>query len=406
MVRDRIGETTVRVRSLLVFVLLVASMAVAVPAPSSAADGEIVVRARGRLGTENIDLLVNESVVASWELTGPWFEDFVYKIPAGVEVLSMRVRHDSGSWPKAVVVDWVDLHNQRHDSSDPNTLSSGSWDSANGCAIGFKRSDWLTCDNSWFDYSVSGRGRQLITVTAKGRLGTEDAHLIIDGQEAASFDLGTDFQTFYYRMPPGETAESLRVRNDSGGWPSAVIVDNVTASGLRYDSSRWRTLSSGSWDSARGCGLGVKQSDWLTCDNSWFDFGINFSYPKYRVIRVNARGRLGGESISLTVDGSIVETWELGTDFDDYYYLYGPERSLNFDSVGIRSNSGGWPNAVVVDHIVADQFEIDTSDGRTLSSGSWDSSTGCAEGYKRSDWLTCDNAWLQYDLRSARDPLS
>ncbi len=87
-------------------------------------------------------------------------------------------------------------------------------------------------------------------------------------------------------------------------------------------------------------------------------------------------------------------------------HLYGPEQSLNFDSVGIRSNSGGWPNAVVVDHIVADQFEIDTSDGRTLSSGSWTPSTGCAEGYKRSDWLTCDNAWLQYDLRSARDPLN
>ncbi len=118
-------------------------------------------------------------------------------------------------------------------------------------------------------------------------------------------------------MPPGETAESLRVRNDNGGWPSAVVVDHVTAGGLRYDSSRWRTLSSGSWDSARGCGQGVKQSDWLTCDNACFDYGINVGFPKYRVIRVRAKGRLGGESISLTVNGSTVETWELGTEFDN-----------------------------------------------------------------------------------------
>ncbi|MGH1488303.1 MAG: hypothetical protein ACRBK7_02745 [Acidimicrobiales bacterium] len=394
-----------RIRSVLAFFLLVAAMAVAVPTPSSAADSEVLVRARGRLGTENVDLLINDAVVASWDLTGPWFETFVYKLPADVEVVSMGVRHDSGPWPEAVIVDWVELHGQRHDSSDPNTLSFGSWDAVTGCAEGLKQSDWLTCDNSWFDYDVSGRSRQLITVTARGRLGTEDAHLIIDGQEVASYDLDTDFQTFYYRMPPGQLAASLRVENDDDGWPNAVIVDNVTAGGLKYKSSHWRTLSSGSWDSARGCGQGVKMSDWLTCDNSWFDYGIDYGWPKYRVVRVSARGRLGTESFDLIVNGSKVNTWNLGTDYQFFTHLYSPGAEETTDSVRIESNGPGWPNAVIVDYVDVEGFKIDTSDGRTLSSGSWTSSTGCAEGFKRSDWLTCDNAWLEYDLRSARDPL-
>lgn len=378
-------------------------MVVAVPAPSSAAESEILVRARGRLGTENVDLIVNDSVVASWDLTGPWFETFAYAIPEGVEVLSMRVRNDSGSWPEAVVVDWVELHGRRHDSSASDTLSSGSWDAATGCDTGFKESDWLTCDNSWFDYDVSGRSRQLITVTARGRLGTENADLIIDGQEVASYDLGTEYRTFYYRMPPGRTADSLRIRNEDDGWPNAVIVDHVTASGLTYDSSSWRTLSSGSWDSASGCDEGVKMSDWLTCDNSWFDYGIDTGYPRYRVIRAHAKGRTGTESIDLIVNGTRVETWDLGTDYETFYHLHDPSRTT--ESVRIESNGPGWPNAVVVDYVFVDGYTIDTSDGRTLSSGSWSPSTGCSEGVKRSDWLTCDNAWFEYDLRSALDPI-
>lgn len=380
-------------------------MAVAVPAPSSADSSEILVRARGRLGTENVDLLINDSVVASWDLTSPWFETFVYELPSDVEVVSMKVRHDSGPWPEAVIVDWVELYGQRHDSSDPETLSFGSWDAATGCAAGLKQSDWLSCDNSWFDYSVSGAARQLIAVTARGRLGTEDAHLIIDEEEVASYDLDTEFQTFYYRMPPGRTARSLRISNDDDGWPNAVIVNNVTVGGLKYKSSSWRTLSSGSWDSARGCGEGVKMSDWLTCENSWFDYGIDTGWPKYRVVRVNARGRSGTESIDLIVDGSRVETWDLTTGSQDFYHLYSPDAEETIESVRIEMNGAGWPNAVIVDHVYAAGFKIDSSDGRTLSSGSWNSATGCAVGIKRSDWLTCNNAWFEYDLRSARDPL-
>ncbi len=395
-----------RVRSLLAFLLLVASMAVAMPSPSAATDSQIFVRARGRLGTENVDLLINDEVVASWDLTGPWFETFVYRLPAEVDVVSMKVRHDSGPWPEAVIVDWVDMRGRRYDSSDPNTLSFGSWDAATGCAEGLKQSDWLTCDNSWFDYSVSGRSRQLITVTARGRLGTEDAQLIIDGEEVASYDLKTEFQTFYYRMPPGQLAQSLRVGNDNDGWPNAVIVDNVTAGGLEYKSSSWRTLSSGSWDSARGCGQGVKMSDWLTCDNSWFDYGIDKGPLKYRSVHVYARGRTGTESFDLVINGSTWRTFDLETGYRVYSYLYTPGPGEDTVSVRIESNGPGWPNAVIVDYIDVEGFKLDTSDGRTLSSGSWNSSTGCAEGFKRSDWLTCDNAWLEYDLRSARDPLS
>ncbi len=397
---------SMRVKSWWWLALVAALVPLAISTPSSAADSEVVVRARGRLGTENVDLLVNGTEVASWELDGSWFKNFEYQVPAGITVGSVEVRNDSGGWPSAVIVDWVEVDGQRYDSSDPATLSSGSWDAATGCAQGYKRSDWLTCDNSWFDYNLSGR---YMSVVARGRLGTENVDLLIDGEPVASWDLGTGFETFYHRLPLYEPVGQVRLRNDSGGWPGAVIVDHILVDGIKYDSSSWRTLSSGSWDSADGCGQGVKLSDWLTCDNSWFDYGVDSFPPRYRVVAVNARGRLGGESIDLVIDGSVAQSWDLTTNYDDYYHLYSPpsgnasERGIK--SVEIRSEGGGWPNAVIVDHITVEGFEIDTSDGRTLTYGSWESVNGCAEGYKRSDWLTCSDSWIEYDLRSARDPV-
>jgi hypothetical protein len=369
---------------------------------STDSDSEIVVRARGRLGTEDVDLLVNGSLVASWDLDGSWFKNFSYQLPAGTTVDQVRVRNDSGGWPSAVVVDWVEVNGQRYDSSDRNTLSSGSWDSATGCARGYKQSDWLTCNNSWFDYEIEASGR-LIAITARGRLGTENVDLVLNGDQVASWNLSSQYDTYYYRLPALLRIDELRLQNDSGGWPQAVIVDHVTVNGLRYDTNNWRTLSSGSWDSATGCGVGVKFSNWLTCDNSWFDYGVNGFYPKYRVVSVDARGRLGGEQFDLVVNGRKVESWTLTTESQTFYHLYLPDYPVR--SVRVQVDGGGWPNAVIVDQVTVDRFEIDSSDGRTRSYGSWDSGTGCAEGVKRSDWLTCSNAWFEYDLRSARDPI-
>lgn len=377
--------------------------ALAIPTPSSAADSEIVVRARGRLGTENVDLMINGAEVASWELDGSWFQNFVYQVPAGTTINQVRVRNNSGGWPSAVIVDWIEVDGRRIDSSDGSVRSQGSWNAATGCSEGYKLSDWLTCDNSWFDYPL-GLDGDLLEVVARGRLGTEDVDLMINGAEVASWELDTSFRSYVYRVPSNTRIDQLRLRNDSGGWPSAVVVDYVRFLGLTYDSSSWRTLSSGAWDAASGCAQGVKQSDWLTCDNSWFDYAVDSFYPRYRTVRVNARGRLGTETIGLVVNGRRVETWDLSTDFQTFLYLYSPDQDL--DSIRVESDGPGWPNAVIVDYVRANGFEIDSSDGRTRSSGSWNSATGCSVGIKRSDWLTCDNAWFEYDLRSARDPLN
>ena len=394
-----------RIRSWWSVLLTVALLTVgllAIPTPSSAADSEIRVRARGRLGTERIELLVNGSEVTSWELDAPWFETFVYKVPAGTTVGAVRVRNSGEGWPSAVVVDWVEVNGQQLDSSDWRTLSSGSWDAATGCDRGYKQSDWLTCDNSWFDYELIDK-HGLISVTARGRLGTENVDLLLDGDQVASWELDTSFETFYYRLPDGQDPGQVRVRNNSGGWPNAVVVDHVTVDGTTYDSSSWRTLSSGSWDSAAGCGQGVKMSDWLTCNNSWFDYGVDQNVPKYRVIRVNARGRLGTETLDLIVNGRTVESWQLGTDTQAYYHLYSPDSPIS--SVRVESPAG-WPSAAIVDFLFIEGFTIDSSDGRTRSYGAWTPTTGCAEGIKRSDWLTCGNSWFEYDLRSARDPVN
>jgi|GEM_PF-261474 len=120
----------------------------------------ITVRARGNLGTEAVDLSINRFEVASWPVTKE-YQTFTYTtresdvFPGGA-IDSIRVSHNSGPWENAVIVDYMELNGVRYESEAPSTFSVGSWNEATRCLEGFKESEWLSCNNGYFEYALDG----------------------------------------------------------------------------------------------------------------------------------------------------------------------------------------------------------------------------------------------------------
>jgi len=328
--------------------------------PASAANHTITIQAKGNLGSESVYLDINGSRATSWQVS------------------------NSGSWPNALVVDYIEVDGSRYHSDNAAIRSVGSWDSTTKCAPGYKQSKWLSCNGGYFDFAT---GSNLITVQARGNLGTENVDLVVNGSEIASWPLSNSNQTFEYRT--NQNVDNIRVRNSSGGWPNAVVVDYVELNGKRYESEDASTLSYGSWDSVYGCAEGFKQSKWLSCDGGYFDYAIDSN-----LITVRARGNQGTENVDLIVNDSEVASWPLSNSNQTFEYRI----SQNVNSIKVSNSNGGWPNAVVVEYVELNGKRYESEDASTRSYGSWDSVYGCAEGYKRSMWLSCDGGYFQYAI--------
>jgi hypothetical protein len=111
----------------------------------------IVVRARGNLGSEWVDLDVNGVEVATWPV-GTDYRLFRHTVADGSDITAIRVGHDSGWWPSAVVIDYIEVDGVRHQSEAPSVWSEGSWDPTNRCGPGIKRSEWISCNDGYFEF--------------------------------------------------------------------------------------------------------------------------------------------------------------------------------------------------------------------------------------------------------------
>jgi len=114
-------------------------------------------------------------------------------------------------------------------------------------------------------------------------------------------------------------------------------------------------------------------------------------------ISIYARSENGIEDLSLSVNGQTLATWnDVPTSSSVFTFPVNTQMSVN----SIRVNSLGgldWPNALIVDKIEIDGFAFESEASTTESYGSWDPTSGCAQGYKTSEWLSCANSWFEYE---------
>lgn len=117
-------------------------------------------------------------------------------------------------------------------------------------------------------------------------------------------------------------------------------------------------------------------------------------------ITIYARGNTGQEDMSLTINGQTYGNWNnISTGNSGTYHTYSVtiNDQLSINSIRVNSVSGqDWPNALVVDKIVIDGITYQSEANTTESYGSHDQATGCAQGYKNSEWLSCANGWFEY----------
>ena len=371
------------------------------------ASSQIQVRAAGSTGTETMQLLIDNQVVRTWTNIRGSAEDrrFIirnYTHDEAVTADRIRVAFVNDGFENGqnrdLTVNQIRLGGVIHETESGGVLSLGSW--ANGdCDLGYKQSETLHC-NGYFQF-----GGTAIDVFAAGATGQELIELQVRGETVAQFQVtggdfsnGSNYQQFSYIVGNAVTPDEVRVAfvNDgatSGGADRNVRVDKIRINGMEYESEAAGTLSLGAWDGV-DCGLGYRQSETLFC-GGYFQYG-------HTVVEILAEGTTGEETMQLLIDGSVVQTWQdVSADFggmrrQSYSYVHAgtlrPDQvSVAFVNDGTAAN--GADRNLRVDRVSLNQTVYESEAATTLSTGSWDATTGCAPGFKQSEILNCNGSF-------------
>ncbi len=253
----------------------------------------------------------------------------------------------------------------------------------------------------------------VVTVRARGSIGTENISLSINGLELASWNaIGTEFTLRTVTVETETVVSSLRVQfTNDGGWPEAdknVNIDYVEIDGVRFQSEASTTFSTGTYTPGDGCAGGFKQREWLHC-NGYLEYraaqGVVLAPDldpeppagNPSVVGFRARGTTGAENVDLRINGAIVGSWTgLSTSLQTYSVTVSDETVI--DTIRVHfTNDAVVPldRNVLVDHLVIDGTLYQSEAPTTFSTGTYTPGTGCAGGFKQREWLHC-NGYLEY----------
>jgi hypothetical protein len=411
---------------------------------------DITVRARGTTGSERIELRLADNSVASWNLTSS-YSNYTYSHSQSVASDELKVaftndgRTSSGA-DKNVLIDYVIVNGATFQSEGDSVLSTGTYTGSSGCDDGLKRSQWLHC-NGYFQYAIGDAGRLTggssypIVVRAKGDTGEERIELRIKGSAVASYNLTRNFQSFTHIQSESIGNKDVRVAFVNDGRTSSNADKNVTVDYVRVNDTTFQSedssvLSTGTYKSGTGCAAGNKESQKLHC-NGYFEYSVGNAgtignnppenlpedppedtpedppvdpLPEDEMsvrIDVQARGTTGEETIELRIRDRRVAGWDLTNSFRSYSYT-SPTSVDDLDIKVVFTNDGrtasGQDKNVDVDYIKVRSTTFQSESSSVFSSGSWESSTGCAPGYKRSQTLHCGNSFFHYSIGSTGLP--
>jgi glucose/arabinose dehydrogenase len=160
---------------------------------------QILIRARGFTGNENMSLLIDGVAVASWSEISDTFEDFTFESPTPISADDVRVAFTNDVYDEVngidynLIVDYLSIDGTIYQTESPTVFSTGTWLPADGIVPGFRQQEMLHT-NGYFQFSsdsdpgsfaLSGSyfigaesdGSVLVTVN---RLGGTDGQVSID----------------------------------------------------------------------------------------------------------------------------------------------------------------------------------------------------------------------------------
>jgi len=123
-------------------------------APPPDGTSRIEVRASGRDGTEQLELQLNDQVVATFTSIGTTPRTFAHDVTGPVRVDRLRVAFTNNSPDRDAYVDHITIDGQRFETEAPDVYSQGVWTADTGCERGFKQSETIAC-NGWVEYQAT-----------------------------------------------------------------------------------------------------------------------------------------------------------------------------------------------------------------------------------------------------------
>ena len=261
--------------------------------------------AAGATGSESLSLQVEGESVQTWtNVAGNYddgvFQQFTYDAE-GISVDSIRVAfvndgNTPGGLDKNLRVDRIVVDGVTYQAEAPNVLSTGTWTSPDGCAPGYKQSEYLHC-NGYLAFAGSAGG-SVVRVLAAGATGQEVIELRIDGTTVSTFsNIGGNyssgqFVTYTHVADSLVTADQVEVAfvndgNTPGGLDKNVRVDGIEIDGQFFESEAATVWTTGTWTDPDGCTPGYKQSEYLHCEGSLF-YATTASNPGVIGLATNA----------------------------------------------------------------------------------------------------------------------
>lgn len=306
---------------------------------SDGASTVVAVRAAGRTGTEQMRLLIDDAVVATWSNVGGnydtgSFQTFTYTHPTKLTPERLKVEFtNDGVTPtggdRNLRVDSLRIDQRTYQTEAATTFSTGTW--ANGVVRpGFFSSEVLHA-NGYLQYTATPAGGSRVVVWAAGATGEESMQVRGDGGVIASVGRvggnygARQFVPYAAVHPRVVSLDEVEVAfvNDgttAGGADRNLRVDAIELDGVRHETESLTTFSTGTWRQLFGVNPGFVQDERLQANGAFF-FGQNTADAG--VLSLAAAQYSVAENADF-VDVEVVRTATRGGVSIDYTTVNGP----------------------------------------------------------------------------------
>ena len=252
-----------------------------------------------------------------------------------------------------------------------------------------------------------------VDVFAAGVTNEETIELQIGGQTVETFEnLGGDayageFIKLSYLSDEPVDSSQIRIAftNDAfdaeNGIDRNVRIDKIVVDGETIETESANVFSTGTWKAEDGVQPGFRRSEYLH-SGGYFQFAAGSDgggQVDGSTVDIIVRGDEGAERFNLLINGTVVGTYSVTTQFQTIRYTH--DGSVNADDVRIEFINDEWDPErdidanLIVDRIVIDGEAFETEGSSVFSTGSWLPGDGTQPGFGRSDTLN-SNGYFQY----------
>jgi len=440
----------------------VLSLATTSPPAQAAGPDQVVVRASGATGEEEMVLRINGTDTARWPVA-KGLTSYTHVVTSPLEIATLEVAFINDDGPRDLTVRKVDLGGTILRSDDRGTTSTGTYVANDGgCRSRASESLVLHC-NGTFAYSVPsgtvlGRTAETgpaVSVRAVGRSGGEQMQIRINGKIVASATVGSQWEVVRAALPVGTAVTSAEVQFVNDGTDRDLRVDYLEVDGQRFQSESSNTRALGTYVDG-SCAERGSSSEWLHC-SGWFRYAVAdtgttptaapvkataaakddpiapaadpkkseaaeagkseeaepvktapaepvektpvVAEPEGDEIVVKALGKSGDEVMQLRVNGRAIKSWDVSKSWDKYRISVPDASAIKTLEVQFVNDGPGRDLRVDYAKLAGTKYQSESS--KTLAKGSHSGASGCAERASNSEWLHC-SGWFSYPVNGAK----